>query len=174
MEYTNDGKRLQQGLVWYYQCFISWSGWIVVDSIWDNSSTHTLRICVPCLLYYKKKFFFFFLNALTHDLISQFFLSLVPWLCQGPSCLRVSALTESYCRKTHPLLSLRSWCQLSLCRSWFKCNELRQRGCPWYQQARHTHSFFIPLVCFISSTALLTSWNHFVLLSGIWFQSTRT
>lgn len=116
---------------------------------------------------------FFKKNALTHDLISQFFLSLVPWLCQGPSCLGVSALTESYCRKTHPLPSLRSWCQLSLCRSWSKCNELPQRGRPWCQQARHTHSVFIPLVCFISPTALLTSWNHFVLLSSIWFWNTR-
>lgn len=38
-------------------CSFSWSGWIVADSIWDNSSTRPLRICVPCLLYYKKKFF---------------------------------------------------------------------------------------------------------------------
>ena len=77
--------------------FLDLDGGYAVGSIRDNSSTRTLRICVLCMPYYRKKFFK--KNTLTHDLSSHFFLSLVPWPCQGPSCLGVSALTEPTGRK---------------------------------------------------------------------------
>lgn len=38
--------------------FLDLDGGYVVGSILDNSSTHTLRICVLCMPYYRKKFFF--------------------------------------------------------------------------------------------------------------------